>query len=255
MGIRYTGIDLNPAPPRRDIVSMDIMDDSVELPAGFYDADMVFAHPPYPSIHGIRYAGSMWKGKELADRDIQQMSWENGIQAVNHAILRAYSAMPAGSYEVVLVGEIRTRGEYHSMFRALALPGILHQTFVKMQHNTVSSGRTYSSSDFAMTAHEMIAVIKKPGGYEIAFVMPGRYAIDIRNSRTATWKDVVMSVIRESRQPFVTYQYVTDQVKDYEKAKSNNYLAEKIRQTFQRLDRDGLIKKVGPNQWALAASA
>ena len=255
MEVAYTGIDLNPNPPRSDIVSMDIMDDSTDLPAGFYNADMVFAHPPYPSIHGIKYAGSMWKGKELADKDIQQMSWDKGMLAVNHAVMRAYSAMPAGSYEVILVGEIRTKGEYHSMFRALALPGILHQTFVKMQHNTMSTGRTYSSNDFAMTAHEMIAVIKKPGGYEISFVMPKKYALDIRNSTSATWKDVVMSVVRECRQPFVTYQYVTDQVRGYEKAKSNSHLEEKIRQTLQRLCRDGLLAKMDTNKWALPATA
>jgi hypothetical protein len=256
MGIAYTGIDLNPEPTRKDIISMDIMDDSIDLPPGFYEADMIFAHPPYPSINGIRYAGSMWKGKGLEEKDIQQMPWEKGMNAVNHAVLRGYSAMPAGSYEVVLVGEIRTKGEYHSMFRSLAIPGILHQTFIKMQHNTISMGRTYSStSDYAMTGHEMIAVIKKPSGYEIAFVMPKRYAIDIRNSRSATWKDVVMSVIRESRQPAVTYQYVTKQIEGYEKARTNNHLAEKIRQTLQRLCSDGLLSRINTNQYALAKGA
>lgn len=50
MGVRYVGIDLNPNPPRDGILSMDILDDAMELPDGFYDADMVFLHPAV-SVH------------------------------------------------------------------------------------------------------------------------------------------------------------------------------------------------------------
>ena len=61
------------------------------------------------------------------------------MRCVNHAVLRAFNAMPTGAYEVCLVGEIRSKGQYRSMMQNLAIPGILHQTFIKLQHNTVSA--------------------------------------------------------------------------------------------------------------------
>lgn len=256
MGVQYVGIDLNPNPPRDKIVSMDILDDTIELPDGFYDADMVFLHPPYPSINDVRYAGHMWKdtdGKGVL-RDIQEMSFEDGMQGVNHALLRAYNAMPAGSYEVCLVGEIRSKGQYRSMMQNLTIPGILHQTFIKLQHNTVSGHRTYSysgNSDFALTGHEMIAVIKKPSGYELSFIMPKRYAMDIRDSKMATWKDVVMSVIRNIN-GIITNDTIYKALELHAKAAANVNWKAKVRQTLQKLEASGLITHIAAGQWQAA---
>ena len=50
MGVQYVGIDLNPNPTRDGIIAMDILDDTVDLPNGFYDADMVFFASAIP-IH------------------------------------------------------------------------------------------------------------------------------------------------------------------------------------------------------------
>lgn len=185
-------------------------------------------------------------------RDIQEMNFEDGMKAVNHAVLRAYNAMPAGSYEVCLVGEIRAKGEYRSMMQNLAIPGILHQTFIKLQHNTVSGRRTYSgSSDFALTGHEMIAVIKKPSGYELAFVMPKRYSMDIRDSQMATWKDVVMAAVRNLGGAS-NNEEIYAALEHHAKAAANVNWKAKIRQTLQKLAQSGLITHVGTGQWAAA---
>ena len=254
MGVRYVGIDLNPNPTRDGIISMDILDDSVDLPDGFYDADMVFLHPPYPSINDVRYAGNMWKDIDGRGRlrDIQEMSFENGMNAVNHAVLRAYNAMPAGSYEVCLVGEIRSHGQYRSMIQNLAIPGILHQTFVKLQHNTVSGRRTYSSNnDYALTGHEMIAVIKKPSGYELAFVMPKRYSMDIRDSQMATWKDVVMAAVRNMGGTGNNSD-IYAALENHKKVSCNPNWKAKVRQTLQVLSKNGLVVHVAEGQWRAA---
>lgn len=252
MGVSYTGIDLNPNPVRDRILSMDILDESIALPDGFYDADMLFLHPPYPSIHDVRYSNAMWQDTAgVASRDIQEMSWEKGMNAVNKAIMRGYSAMQPGAYEVILVGEIRSKGQYRSMYQNLAIPGVLHQTFVKLQHNCVSNGRKYSEkSNFALTGHEMIAVIKKPSGYEIAYVMPKKYKFDIRDSKSCTWKDLVMAYAREEK-IFTNSQIVND-LKCYEKAKNNNNVDAKLRQVCQYLATAGLLTHTGPGEWAIA---
>lgn len=253
MGVSYTGIDLNPIPTRPGIISQNILDENIELPAGFYDADMVFLHPPYPSIHEVKYSNNMWKDtNNLSQYDIQNMSWEKGMQAVNKSILRGYAAMQPGAYEVVLVGEIRSKGQYRSMYQNLTLPGILHQTFVKLQHNCVSNGRVYGKSDFALTGHEMIAVIKKPSGYEIAYVVPKLIKKDIRECKMATWSDLVMAAAREIRGEFKTEQ-IFDALCHSEKAKTNNNVAAKIRQTLQLLSQKGLISHVDKSTWLVAS--
>lgn len=254
MNVQYTGIDLNPNPMRDGIVSMDILDDSIELPDGFYDADMLFLHPPYPSIHDVHYSNDMWEDTAgVASRDIQEMSWKMGMNAVNHAILRGYSAMQPGAYEVILVGEIRSKGQYHSMYQQLAIPGILHQTFVKLQHNTVSGRRQYSKkSDFSLTGHEMIAVIKKPSGFELAYIMPRECRMDIRDCKMATWKDLVMSVVRDVSGNF-SCQMVCDMLRSHKKAQNTNNLDAKIRQTLQILADAGFVKHVNRGVWCKAA--
>lgn len=81
----------------------------------------------------------------MASHDIQEMSWEKGMLSVNRAILRGYAAMPAGSYQAVVVGDIRRKVNGKSIFKSmlseLAIPGEMVQILIKMQHNTMS-GRT-----------------------------------------------------------------------------------------------------------------
>lgn len=254
MGVQYVGIDLNPNPTRDGIIAMDILDDTVDLPNGFYDADMVFLHPPYPSINDVRYAGHMWKDLDGSGKlhDIQEMSFEDGMRSVNHAIIRAYNAMPKGSYEVCLVGEIRSHGQYRSMMQNLSIPGILHQTFIKIQHNTVSGRRNYScNNDYALTGHEMIAVIKKPSGYELSIVIPRRYTMDIRDSKMATWKDVVMAAVRNLGGTQKNSDIYLE-IENHEKAARNPNWKAKVRQTLQVLSQAGLIVHVAEGQWRAA---
>ncbi len=253
MGVRYKGIDLNPNPVRSNIIAMDILDESQELPDEFYNSDMLFLHPPYPSINDVRYSGAMWKDTTgVTNRDIQNMSWEQGMMAVNKAVMRGYAAMQPGSYEVILVGEIRSKGQYRSMYQNLALPGELHQTFIKLQHNTVSGRRSYGKSDFALTGHEMIAVIKKPSGYEIAYVVPKQYRMDIRYSKDSTWKDLVMAAARELGNGHISLKALYEELEDSTKAKNNPHYKEKIRQVAQQLVRAGAFANINRGVYSVA---
>lgn len=251
LGIPYIGIDLNPNPVRNNIISMDILDDSIELPDEFYNSQMLFVHPPYPGIQHVHYSTGMWKGNQAQiSRDIQEMPWDKGMKAVNHAIMRGYNALQPGGYEVVLVGEIRSKGEYHSMMADLIRPTNLHQTFVKLQHNCVSDrgGNTYSRSDRALTGHEMIAVFKKPSGYEIAFVMPTSYKLDIRDSQQATWKDIVSAVMHKLGD--ASLEEIYGEIENNKRAKSNPNWKAKVRQTLQMA---GCYRNTQRGCWAMAA--
>lgn len=254
-GYNYCGVDLNPNPLRDNIISMDILDMDQELPMAFYDADMVFSHPPYPGLNHVKYANAAWKDTvgNLAARDIQNMRFEEGMKCVNKAHLRTYSAIPKGSYMVILVGEIRANGKYYSMFNNLALPGEFFQSYVKLQHNTWSGRQNYSSrpNPRALTGHEMIAVIKKPSGFEIAYVVPKSFVMDIRDSQMATWKDVVMAYAREAKK--FSNEEIANDLATHAKAKNNNNVAAKLRQTCQVLANAGLLQHVGTGRWAVAA--
>lgn len=190
--IPYCGIDLNPNPVRPDISVMDILDYTKDLPDGFYQSDLQILHPPYPGINDIHYSNHMWKGDSRSiSADIQEMPWEKGMHAVNQAMMRGYAAMPKGAYQAVVVGDIRQKGIFRSMLTNLTLPGEQVQVLIKKQHNTSSGRKYYANHKFFFIEHEYVVITKKPSGYEIAFVVPQHHVMDIRDSKCATWKDVV----------------------------------------------------------------
>lgn len=258
--IPYCGIDLNPAPVRNNILTMDIMDEESELPDAFYEADLQMIHPPYPCINHLHYSNSMWMDtKNMASHDIQEMSWEKGMLSVNRAILRGYAAMPAGSYQAVVVGDIRRKVNGKSIFKSmlseLAIPGEMVQILIKMQHNTMS-GRTGNYANqrnaFFMIEHEYVVVIKKPSDYEIAYLLPQNHQCDIRDSATATWKDVVMTVVREFGKE-VSNETLYNALKNHSKCKNNKNYEAKIRQTLQKLAASGVLFHTGRGTWKIAA--
>lgn len=258
LSIPYVGIDLNPNPVRDNIVSQDVLDESVELPDGFYNADLQILHPPYPSINDIHYSNGMWKGnQDLAKKDIQEMSWEKGMMAINKAIMRGYSAMPKGSYQAVVCGDVRRKVNGQSVFRSmmtsLAIPGEMVQLLIKMQHNTVS-GRNSSygnNLNFFLIEHEYVLVIKKPSGYEIAYVVPCRHRLDVRDSEMATWKDVVYAVLNRLQRS-CRLEEIYAEIEGHKKAQTNSHWKEKVRQVLQQLKASGLAKSEERGVWAVA---
>lgn len=230
MGIPYIGADLNPNPVRKDILPVNAITDDV--PDGFRDADLVFAHPPYGLEIGIPYAGSMWKdtGRKLAPSDLGQMPWDKFMKTLNAVVMRYYAAMANGARMAILMGDVRRKGQFHSMLADIVKPGNLEQIIVKAQHNCVSNGRSYSAKNFVPIQHEFLMVIRKPGGYMIGFQLPQKYGTDIRDSATATWVDVVYAVVQT--QDACTLAYIYANVENNKKAKANMHWKEKVRQVL-----------------------
>lgn len=229
---------------------MDICDTDIDLPNGFYEADMVFSHPPYPGIQHIKYCDSAWQDTVggLAVKDIQNMDFKHGMKQINLSTMRAYMAIPKGSFIVILVGEIRAKNQYMSMYQHLALPGEIFQSYVKLQHNTWSSRQgTYSTSQRALTSHEMIVVLKKPSGYELCYIYPKEAKMDIRDCNTATWKDVVSYVMQNLKS--ASLQMIYKEIEGYSKCKKNPNWQAKVRQTLQF----GPYVSNGSGYWQLAS--
>ena len=141
------------------------------------------------------------------------------------------------------------------MNQALCLPGEFYQSYVKLQHNTWRGrqNRSYGNSQRALTGHEMIAVIRKPGGYQICYVMPHTYSLDQRDSEgMATWKDVVAAVLRQMHGSS-SLDAIYSQLEGHAKAKANPHWKDKVRQTLQMLAKAGVCVNTQRGYWQAAA--
>ena len=114
--------------------------------------------------------------------------------------MKYYASMMNGGTMAILMGDVRRNG-FHSMLTDIVKPGQLEQVIIKMQHNTVSEQQNinYSSKNFVPLVHEYIMVLKKIMPYMIEFQLPTKYELDIRDSQTATWRDVVWAVLQKKQ--------------------------------------------------------
>lgn len=237
MGINYVGADLNDKPVRPNIYACNALTD--EIPEEFSDVDFVFQHMPYPEI-GIKYAGSEYADPtgELAKYDIGQMTFDKGMQANNKVTMKLYNAMHPGAKMGILCGNVRRKGQYHDMMLSLALPGTIIQNIIKMQHNCVSDGREYAKKNFVPITHENLVILQKP--FEktlyVGYLLPVHKGMDIRDSLSATWRDVVRAVMYDMG-GIVHYKDIVEKVKNYKKAETNNNLDAKIRQVLRMYEK------------------
>lgn len=232
MGVSYIGADLNPYPPRNNILGgIDAFTDDV--PDKFRDADMVFMHPPYGAEIKIPYAGSMYPDSDgsLSSKDLGQMPWDKFMKVLNAVVMKYYAALENGSYMSVLMGDVR-RGGFHSMFTDIVKPGELQQVIIKKQNNYSSAGKTYQARNFVPIEHEYIMVLKKLMPYIINFQLPQKHEIDIRDSESATWADVVYAVIKDKGGISLSEIYTS--IEGHKKCQKNPHWKEKIRQTLQQ---------------------
>ena len=248
MGIKYVGADLNPTPVRPGILNVNAVTD--EVPEEFYGSDMLFMHPPYGAEIKIPYAGSMYKDETglLSKSDLGQMPWDTFMKTLNKIIMKYYAGMESGSRMAVLMGDVRRNG-FHSMFTDIVKPGNMEQVIIKAQHNCVSDGRTYQSRNFVPIVHEYIMVLRKLAPYLINFQLSRDYETDIRDSETATWKDVVFATLKKLNKN-ASLKEIYSEIEGHKKTKGNNNWEAKVRQTLQQ---SNLFTHVSEGVWAIAA--
>ena len=231
MGIAYSGADLNPIPVRPGILQNDATRDMV--PESFLDADFLFMHPPYGLEIKIPYAGSMYADPtgDLSRTDLGQMPWKQFMRTLNEIVMKYYASMMNGGKMGILMGDVRRNG-LHSMFTDIVKPGQLEQVLIKVQNNYTSKNCTYHSRNFVPLEHEYLLVLKKVMPYLLTFQYPQEHQLDIRNSKTATWRDVVKAVMEHLGEK-ASLPEIYKEISGYEKAKQNPHWKEKVRQTLQ----------------------
>lgn len=247
MQISYVGADLNPNPVRDGILYVNAVTDDV--PEEFFGADMIFMHPPYGAEIKIPYAGHQYKDPtgELSQYDLGQMPWDTFMHTLNQIVMKYYASMETGSRMAILMGDVRRNG-FHSMLSDIVKVGSLEQIIIKAQHNCVSDGRVYQSRNFVPIMHEYIMVLKKLAPYLIDFNVPTKHVLDIRDSQSATWKDVVYAVMRKIGKA-CTLSDIYHEIEGSKKAEKNQNWQAKVRQTLQQSD---LFFHVNTGMWAIA---
>ena len=249
MQVDYVGADLNPVPVRPGILCVNALTD--EVPVEFTNADFLFMHPPYGAEIRIPYAGSQYPDPtgELSKSDLGQMPWNIFMKNFNRVVMKYYSAMQSGSRMGILMGDVRRSGCFYSMLADLVKPGQLDQIIIKTQHNTHSENRIYSSKGFVPIVHEYILVMKKPSPYVLDFQIPMKKELDVRDSFSATWRDVVFAVMKKLGK-CASLSNIYREVEGHEKTKANPHWKDKIRQVLQKYP-DFISESRGV--WSLAA--
>lgn len=221
----------------------------------------IFYHPAYYNMNGkIIYSDTQYDWKEVQDRygydprktDLSQSSsWEGFIKALNYSTLKQYSALQAGGRLGILMGDIKTKGKINSMLFEIAKPGIVEAVIIKQQHNCVS-GRTKYSGNFIPTDHEYFLILKKESPYMLDFQMAKNVALDIRDSLSSTWKDVVMAVLQKLKKAS-SLEDIYREIEGYRKASQNSNWQAKVRQVLQELQMKGLAQSPYRGTWGMVA--
>lgn len=222
LGVRSVLYDLNPAPAYGkggwDALKNDVED----------SADMVFWHPPYHDI--IKYSGEMW-GKPDPDDLSRCENYDDFIEKLNFVMKKLYMALRKDGRLAVLVGDIRSHGEFHSMQRDMMKIGNFESFIVKAQFNCVSSSRTYSKP-FVPIVTEYVMIMHKDDIFMVPFSVQKNGYFDIRthDCSSLTWHHLIRMTMEEAGGE-AKLSDLYDMLADHPKAKANEHFKERIRAT------------------------
>lgn len=218
--------------------------------------ETIFWHPPYSSLIQIPYAGKEWDDKEFMRKygydpkpyDLGRMDWDKFVKAMNYCCLKMYSALANNGHFAILMGDIRRQGEYRSMLLDIAKPGTVESIVIKRQNNTMSGYKSYGKKlSFIPIEQEYLLILKKTSPYMLNYSYVAHAELDIRDSKNATWKDVVYAVITMLGGE-ASLSAIYKEIEGHEKCKSNQHWQAKVRQCLQM----GNYVSNGKGYWKVA---
>ena len=220
--------------------------------------EMIFWHPPYWDM--VVYSDVMYKASDVQEKygydprvsDLSRIpDWDGFVKAMNHAMLKQFSALEKGGRIAVLMGDIKKKGRLYSMLSEITKPGTMENILIKTQHNCVSD-RTAYSGRFIPILHEYVLIVRKDEPLVVPVILSQRGGMDIRDMEDASWKDIVAAVL-ESCQKAVPLTYLYEQIRPYKRAQNSRWWKEKIRQTLQY--HPSQFVRVEQGMWTLKKSA
>lgn len=227
-----------------DMLSMDIPE----------RAQNIFWHPPYDDI--VVYSDKMYSASSIIEKygfaprvdDLSRCSsWDDFVRKMNYCCLKQYASLEKGGRMFVLMGDIKKKGKLYSMLSDIAKPGTLEQIIIKMQHNCVSDGTSYSRQNFVPIVHEYLMVLHKDNALFYPVSLPATKKFDMRDSKSTTWRDVISALIEENGP--MTLSELYGAMEGHKKCDGNTYWKDKIRQTLY-VNR---FEKTSDDHWRIAS--
>ncbi len=221
--IRSLLYDLNPAPPcgrgNWNALKNDV-DDS---------ADLIFMHPPYHSI--IQYSGNMW-GRPHPDDLSRCENYADFLDKLNYCIRKMFFALRKDGRLAILVGDIRFKGEFHSIQHDMMRMGNFESFIVKGQFNCVSDTRTYRKP-FIPVVTEYLLIYHKQDALAIPFSwkMEDQFMVTHVDIESLTWHHLIRMTL-ESLGGMAALTDLYQQLAPHPKSRSNPHYKERIRATI-----------------------
>lgn len=223
LGVKSILYDLNPQAPvgkgNWNALKNDVED----------SADLIFFHPPYHDI--IKYSGNMW-GKPHPDDLSRCENYGDFIEKLNYVIKKLYMALRNDGRLAILVGDIRTKGNFYSIQHNIMRMGRFESFVVKAQFNCVSDSRRYSKPFIPIVTESML-IYQKDDPYVISFSKRIGNTVNIskKDVDVLTWHHLVRSTIEKmGGEARLTDLY--DVLHEHPKSKKNEHYRERIRATI-----------------------
>ena len=211
-----------------------------EIPSG---ADFIFSHPPYWDI--IKYEKQRGKYSEY---DLSNnMPYEEFINKLNIVNEKIFHSLVNGGRHAILIGDVRKKGQYYSIIKDMNWFGELESHIIKVQHNCLSDNKVYSNCSFIPIKHEHILVFKKNTIWIYVEKSSVNTKLNIMNLTKITWRDLIQATL-EYLHNKASIDDIYNILSKSKKAKNNNHVREKIRQT---LNTNSNFIKIG-EQWSLS---
>jgi len=222
-GITSVLYDLNPA-PAAGIGNWNALKNDVED-----SADLIFFHPPYHDI--IQYSGNMW-GKPHPDDLSRCENYNDFLEKLNFCIRKFYMALRKDGRLAVLVGDIRSKGQFYSIQHDMMRMGEFESFLVKGQFNCVSDGRRYEKPFIPIVTEYMLLLHKKD-----VFMVPFHYSqnscfsVAETDLTALTWHHLIRMTF-EAAGGRMSLVELYAKLQNHPKAKKNEHFKERIRATI-----------------------
>jgi hypothetical protein len=240
MGVRAVGLDLHSG--------FNALRDSILGRVG-EEADLVFSHPPYHDM--IVYSGEVWGSTSHPDdlshcKDDEDFSEKLALVLMN----QRYATKPGGVYGT-LIGDMRRNGRYSS-YQAECIARMpaseLASVIIKLQHNTMSGGKSYGKMKFPRIEHEYLLLWKR--SEMPVYVFLKEVARKAQSRLQGAWKNVVRQCLMElggKSDLQALYKKVADRC---DKVLENQNWQAKVRQVVNQ--NPDQFRSVERGVWALA---
>lgn len=192
-------------------------------------ADLIFFHPPYHDI--IKYSGCMW-GSPHPDDLSRCESYEDFLEKLNYCIRKLFFALRKDGRLAILVGDIRTKGNFYSIQHDMMRMGDFESFVVKGQFNCVSDTRTYRKPLIPIVTEYMLIYHKQDAlMFPFSWKTDRQFSVNQVDIESLTWHHLIRMTM-ESIGGTASLADLYQLLKEHPKSQKNAHHQERIRATL-----------------------